>query len=232
MAFFNAQRINAEKEYKSMSKTAIVIGATGLVGSAVVDHLASAAHISKIVTITRRVFEHVSEKVENHVIGFEQLGDYAELFCGDMLFSCLGTTIAKAGSIQAQRVIDLDYQAIAARLAVEQGVEHYLLVSSSGADVNSFSAYLKMKGELENRVQELPFPKISIFQPSLLLGKREDKRTAESFGSLLMPAVCKLPGLRRYRPIKGSQVAEKMVSVSAQQSSDFKNYKLDQVFPV
>lgn len=213
-----------------MSKTAIVIGATGLVGSAVVDSLASAAHISSIVTITRREFDHESDKVKNHVIDFDQLEQHSDLFSGDMLFSCLGTTIAKAGSIEAQRVIDLDYQIIAARLAAKKNVEHYLLVSSSSANANSFSAYLKMKGELENQVKELPFSKISIFQPSLLLGKRDDNRIAESLGSIIMPFVCKLPGLRRFRPIKGTQVAEKMVSVSASQTSAFESYTLDEVF--
>lgn len=68
-----------------------------------------------------------------------------------------------------------------------------------------------MKGELERKVQKLPFERISIFQPSLLLGKRPELRLAEKLGSLLLPILCILPGLRRYRPIRGEAVAAKMV---------------------
>ncbi len=79
------------------------------------------------------------------------------------MFSCLGTTHKQAGSIEAQRKVDLDYQYEAAQLAAGQGVRHYLLVSSFRADADSDNAYLKMKGELEKRVQNLPFERISIF---------------------------------------------------------------------
>ena len=213
-----------------MEKIAIVIGATGLVGRALVDHLADADHISKIITLTRRSATHPSSKVFNQIVDFDHLDDYAESFNAHWLFSCLGTTVKQAGSIAAQRKVDLDYQFKAAQLAAINGVEHYLLVSSSAANEQSNSAYLKMKGELEQRIKSLPFKRISIFQPSLLLGQRVDFRLGEKVGSWLMNALCLVPGLRRFRPITGEQVAAKMALVSQQPGRPVELFRLDDIF--
>ena len=213
-------------------KTAIVIGATGLVGSQLVRLLASSAEFGKIVTLTRRAMEVSSDKVENHVVDFDRLVDAAELFTGDILFSCLGTTRKVAGSVDAQRSVDLDYQYAAAELALQQGVQHYLLVSSSGANAFSRNSYLRMKSELEVKIRALPFARISIFQPSLLLGEREEFRLAEKIGGVVLPFVCRLPGLHAYRPIQACDVASKMFFVATQsQSSTIRVFRLDEVFP-
>jgi len=213
-----------------MPKTAIVIGATGLVGQAVVDRLAAADFTGKVVTLTRRPAGHPSAKVQNRVVDFDRLEAYADDFAGDLLFSCLGTTRKQAGSIAAQRTVDVDYQYKAAELAAAQGVRHYLLVSSSGANAESGNAYLKMKGELEARVRRLPFERISIFQPSLLLGQRAEPRPAEKLWSRILPPLCALPGLRRYRPIRGEQVAAKMVRVSQSPGQPREWFRLDEIF--
>ena len=214
-----------------MSKIAIVIGATGLVGSELVDCLAAHDNVNEVRTITRRPMHHESDKVLNHVVDFSQLDDCAHLFKGDFLFSCLGTTKALAKTIEAQRTVDLDYQFQAAELAKSNNVGHYLLVSSSGANERSYSAYLKMKGELEQKVQILGFSKLSIFQPSLLLGNRPETRFAESLGAKVLPLLCRLPGLKKYRPINGQQVAAKMLLVSQTQEQACRFYRLDKVFP-
>ncbi len=213
-----------------MDKIAIVIGATGLVGRALVDHLADADHIGKIITLTRSSAEHSSPKVFNQVVDFDHLEDYVESFNADFLFSALGTTIKQAGSIAAQRKVDLDYQFKAAQLAATNGVDHYLLVSSSAANEQSKSQYLKMKGELEQRVKSLPFKHISIFQPSLLLGQRPNFRLGEKIGSWLMITLCIIPWLRRFRPITGEQVAAKMVLVSQQSGGAIELFRLDDIF--
>ncbi|SDK11018.1 NAD-dependent epimerase/dehydratase family protein [Microbulbifer yueqingensis] len=211
--------------------TAIVIGATGLVGSALVDDLAGSESIESVTTLTRRPAPHESGKVRNQVVDFGRLGDHANLFTGDLLFSCLGTTRRKAGSLEAQRRVDLDYQLQAAALAAKNGVAHYLLVSSSGANPDSRSGYLQMKGELEQCVLQLGFPRVSIFRPSLLLGERDHLRVGEQLAAAVLPALCRLPGLRRYRPIRGEQVATKMLEVALSPGAAVETFTLDQVFP-
>lgn len=213
-----------------MGKTAIVIGATGLVGSALVDHLADADHVDKVITFTRRPVKHSNRKVFNQVVDFDSLEDFASLFSADYLFSCLGTTRKQAGSIKSQRKVDLDYQFNAAKLAADNGVHHYLLVSSSGANEKSNNPYLQMKGQLEQRVQFLPFERISIFQPSLLLGQRTDFRLGEKLGSLVLPVLCSVSWLRKYRPIAGSQVASRMLLVSQRSGPSREWFRLDEIF--
>lgn len=213
-----------------MGKIAIVIGATGLVGRALVDLLAEAEHICKIITLTRTSAEHPSTKVFNQVVNFDHLEDHTESFNADLLFSCLGTTLKQAGTVAAQRKVDLDYQFKAAQIAANMGVDHYLLVSSSGANEKSNSPYLKMKGILEQRIKSLPFKRISIFQPSLLIGQRADFRLVEKIGSYLMTALCVIPWLRRFRPITGKQVAAKMALVSQQSGPSIELFQLDDLF--
>ncbi|MFO7645281.1 MAG: NAD(P)H-binding protein [Desulfosarcina sp.] len=212
-----------------MGKTAIVLGATGLVGQSLTDQLAKADHVGKIITLTRRPAPHASANVHNQVLDFDQLERHAAAFSGDLLFSCLGTTRKEAGSINAQRVVDLTYQYRAAQMAANHGVRHYLLVSSSGANADSQNPYLRMKGELEQRVQTLSFERISIFQPSLLLGQRGDFRLGEKLGGWILPTLCAMPGLRRFRPIAGEQVAAKMVRVSRQPGKALEWYRLDEI---
>jgi uncharacterized protein YbjT (DUF2867 family) len=214
-----------------MNKTAVVMGATGLVGSALVNQLANAEYIAKVITLTRKSTEHASSKVVNHVVDFDHLENYAELFEADLLFSCLGTTLKQAGSIEAQRKVDIDYQLKAAELAVSNSVSHYLLISSSGASPQSKSAYLKMKGELEQSIKTLPFKRISIFQPSLLLGKRSaDFRLAETVASWILPVLSVIPGIRKYRPITGEQVAARMVLTSHSAGEAIEVFQLDEIF--
>ena len=214
-----------------MAKTAVVVGATGLVGKELVEQLIHSDGFEKVVTITRRALEFASEKHNNHIIDFERLDQYSELFKGDALFSCLGTTKKQSGSIAAQRRIDHDYQLQVAQVAASNAIPHYLLVSSSGANAKSSAAYMKMKGELEDAVKQLPFKRISIFQPSLLLGNREKPRLGEGVAAYIMPLLCKLPFLQKYRPITGQQVACKMLDVSLSEGRQQEYFVLEDVFP-
>ncbi|WHI52854.1 NAD(P)H-binding protein [Microbulbifer sp. MLAF003] len=213
-----------------MAKKAIVIGATGLIGSHLVEQLAQEKSIGEIVALTRRPLSFSHPKVRNEQVDFEHLEEYADLFHGDLLFSCLGTTKKQAGGLEQQFKVDVEYQFRAAQLAADNGVAHYLLVSSSGANTKSNSAYLRMKGELEQKILSLPFARISIFRPSLLIGKRADLRPAEKIGAIILPWVCRLPGLHRYRPITGSQVAEKMVAVCEKAGTGVETFTLDELF--
>lgn len=211
-------------------RSAVIIGASGLVGSALLTKLAQSESFSKVTAITRRALDHCPESVVNAVIDFEQLEDYPELFKADCFFSCLGTTRKQAGSIAAQRRVDFDYQLRAAKMAKSSGVEHMLLVSSSGANAASGSAYLKMKGELEIEVRRLEFSRLAILQPSLLRGARKDKRIGESIGDVFLSALNGIGLLKRYRPIEGREVAQALIYLALNQSSPDVVYRLDELF--
>ncbi len=135
-----------------------------------------------------------------------------------------------ATGLVGRALVGHDYQFKAAQLAANKGVHHYLLVSSSVANDQSNNPYLKMKGELEQGIKLLPFERISIFQPSLLLGQRVDFRLGEKLGSWVLPLLCVIPGLRRFRPITGEQVAAKMVQVSGQSGPALELFRLDEIF--
>ncbi|SFD67945.1 NAD-dependent epimerase/dehydratase family protein [Pseudoalteromonas denitrificans] len=212
-------------------KTAIVLGATGLIGQNLTKKLVEQPHIKKVIAVTRRVVDYSHPKIENQVVDFSLLEQYSQLFSGDLLFSCLGTTKKQAGSSAAQRMVDVDYQLTAAKLAATNGVTEYFLVSSSGANATSKNTYLQMKGELEDSIVSLGFKRICIFQPSLLLGERNHLRIGEKIGSWILPTLCTLPALKRYKPIYGYQVAAKMCQVSAQQKVGITRYKLEECFP-
>jgi len=209
---------------------AIVIGATGLIGSHLVEQLAQSQHVAQVKAINRRQIDYEHAKIENIIVDYANLSDYAEAFNGDCLFSCLGTTLKQAGSIAAQRKVDVDYQYTAAQLAKEQGVQNYFLVSSSGANANSSNAYLQMKGELEEKVMALDFASTNIFQPSLLLGERDHLRVGEKLASLVMPVLGLIPVVRKYRPIAGEQVARKMLQVSESEPTGLNYYRLAELF--
>ncbi len=214
-----------------MGKIAIVIGATGVVGREIVDQLAVHDAFEKIISISRRCVHYDNPKIFNQVVDFENLEKEEEYFKGDFFFSALGTTRKQAGSIEAQRKVDIDYQVKAAQLALKNGVDQYLLVSSSGANINSKSSYLKMKGELEEKIKTLSFKRIVFVRPSLLLGKRSDFRIAEKVGELILPLICQLPGLRKYRPITGKEVAAAMIRISQRSTKQRVGiYSLDELF--
>jgi len=102
-------------------------------------------------------------------------------------------------------------------------------VSSSGADATSNNAYLKMKGQLEGLVIKLEFESIAIFQPSLLLGTRPDFRIAEVLGKYILPVLCLLPVLSKYKPITGEVVAKKMIAVAMNNNKGIGYYRLDDI---
>jgi uncharacterized protein YbjT (DUF2867 family) len=214
-----------------MAKVAIVIGATGLIGKSLVKLLAESETIKQVITFTRSTYDFKNAKVLNHVIDFNNLSNYQHLFQGDMLFSCLGSTLKQAKTLKNQYTVDVEYQLKIATMSAENGVKHYLLASSSGANEHSKNAYLQMKGTLEKQIIQLNFEKISIFQPSLLTGNRLHLRLAERIGAAVLPLICLIPGLQKYRPILGSLVAQKMLQVSQQQQGQLQYFTLDQVFP-
>jgi uncharacterized protein YbjT (DUF2867 family) len=207
-------------------KVALLVGATGLVGGYCLDFLLEHGAYRKVVVFSRRKLKKEHPKLEQHKVDFDRLADYRDLFRGDDLFCCLGTTMRKAGSKAAFYKVDFTYTHDAARLAVENGVKQFLLVSSVGADVDSLFFYSRVKGEIEAAVEKLPFWATHIFRPSVLLGSRNENRWGEEIAARIASGIDALTGglLTKYRPIEADVVAKAMVNAAQQLKSGFHVY--------
>ena len=194
-------------------KTAIVIGATGLVGKSLTQNLLVDERYSSVKIFTRRSLGITNPKLKEHIVDFEKLYDWKNEITGDELYSAMGTTIKKAGSKAVQYKIDFSYQYEFALAAFQNGVEKYLLVSSAGANENSGNFYLKMKGELDRKVFSLGFKNILIFRPSILAGDRNENRTGEKYGIAAMNILSRIiPPLKKYKPVEAETVAKFMIN--------------------
>jgi len=213
-----------------MSKKALIIGATGLVGGHLVQELLIDDQFSEVVVLGRRSTNVKHVKLTEYIIDFDDVDSYKNLVKGDVLFSCLGTTMKQAGSKEVQWKIDYSFQFEIAEAARKNGVQTMVLVSSSGASSKSKVFYSRMKGKLEEAIQKLQFPETLVFQPSLLLGDREEVRRGEKAGELIGVFLTKYI-MKKYRPIKGLEVARAMKN--AYLSAGLKSYQvfeLDAIF--
>jgi uncharacterized protein YbjT (DUF2867 family) len=197
-------------------RTALLLGASGLVGGHCLEWLLAESSYGRVVAPGRHRLDREHPKLEQRVVDFDRLHDHADLFSVDDVFCCLGTTIRKAGSREAFRRVDMQYPRDAARLAAEGGARQYLLVSAAGADPESRIFYNRVKGEAEGAVRELPFECIVLVRPSLLLGDRQERRAAERVAQIVMRplAPLMLGPLARYRPVHASHVAAALVRLA------------------
>jgi uncharacterized protein YbjT (DUF2867 family) len=210
------------------TRTAIVIGATGLVGSHLVQQLLNDQRFGVVKIFVRRTAAVQHEKLQEYIIDFDVPEQWRHLVTGNVLFSALGTTLKQAGSKGAQYKIDHTYQYNFAKAASENGVAVYVLVSSAMASVNSRIFYTRMKGELERDVKILPFTYLHILQPGMLAGDRKEKRPGEKIGSALIHFLNKLGIAKKQKPVHASIVAKAMINVSFKKES--RTYTLLDVF--
>ena len=211
-----------------MLKKAIVIGATGMVGTQLIKLLIENPDYSEIISFVRRSGEIISPRLTEYIINFDKPETWKGLVKGNVLFSSLGTTIAQAKTKDAQYKVDFTYQFNVAKIAAENGVTKYVLISSAGANPESKVFYVKMKGELEKAIQSLPFDIISVIKPGLLAGDRIENRPVEKIGYTLLNGLNKLGMFKRYKPIQASIVAKAMVNAAKAKKSG--SYTLDEVF--
>lgn len=190
---------------------AIVAGATGLVGRALVRQLAHDPAWREVRALVRRVppGEAGGPTLVQVPVDYERLDPPPSWAAADQVFCALGTTIRQAGSQAAFRRVDYDYPVALARAARASGARHFLLVSAVGADPHSRVFYNRVKGEVETAIAELGFRSVTIARPSLLLGKRAEPRLGEQVGKvlgLLAPA--------RWRPVPAERVARALVEAA------------------
>ena len=196
-----------------VKKEVNIVGATGMVGRELTRQLLEEPGIGKVRIFVRRKNGISHPLLEEHIVDFDQTASWASLVTGDVLFSALGTTLKQAGSKEAQYRVDFTHNYHFAEAAARNGVPTYVLVSAAGADARSFIFYSRMKGELDDKVQTLPFRSIYILRPSILTGHREIRRPAEEWSATFMEKIGRVM-FRSYRPISAATVASAMINAA------------------
>jgi len=202
-----------------LPRRALVVGATGLIGSKLVETLLADPHYETVHVLVRRPLVTKSSKLREHVVDFVKLAGFAwpavdDVYCG------LGTTIRAAGTQAAFRAVDHDYPLAVARGTLAAGARQYLFVSAMGADAKSSVFYIRVKGELEAAIAALPFHAAMAFRPSLLAGDRAEHRLGERLAlAVLQPLRGLVP--RAYRPVADTAVARAMVDFAGRRLSGF-----------
>ncbi|RFU62443.1 NAD-dependent epimerase/dehydratase family protein [Peribacillus glennii] len=190
-------------------KSALIVGASGLVGSELLQILLNEGAYRKITAIVRKPLGIQHPKLEEKTVDFNHLDHYSEYFIADDVFCCLGTTIKKAGTKEEMTKVDVGYPLAAAKLSFENGASKFLVISSMGADPDALVAYSRMKGMLEQELSKVGFQSLHIFRPSLLLGNRKEFRAGESAAGFLFPLLSFLlvGPLKKYKAIQAATVA-------------------------
>lgn len=194
---------------------AIVIGATGAVGKELVRALLDDARYTEVAVFVRRDPGVTHQRLTAHVINFEQPDTWRALVTGDVLFSALGTSLKQAGSKEAQRHIDYDYQHMFAEAAHANGVPHLVQLSSLGADSRSSIFYLRLKGELDDAVQRLGFDTVHIVRPPSLI-RPKAKRLGETAVVKILQGLNAVGIAKNLAPMSVDTVARCMMEIGTE----------------
>lgn len=197
-------------------RTALLAGASGLVGRYVLDQLVAAPEYARVVAVGRRPLEFEHPKLVEVVASFDALDRLPEPLRGDDAFCCLGTTMKRAGSREAFRAVDHGAVLAFAWAAHRGGARRFFLVSAMGADPESRFFYNRVKGETEEALGVLGFDTLGIFRPGLLRGPREEYRFGERLGTaaLALARPLLVGSWQRYQPVHAAVVARAMVRTS------------------
>lgn len=190
----------------------LLVGATGLVGQSVLRQALADSRVSKLVALTRKPLPP-HHKLENPLVDFDALPEEASWWRVDGGICTLGTTMRQAGSHHAFRKVDLDYPLAVARLLHQNGARSFAFNSSLGANPKSRAFYMRVKGEVEQRLIAGNFPSLTLVRPSGILGKRQphrawEERTLRAFHALrpILP--------RRYRVVPAEKIAKVLLDAA------------------
>ena len=205
-------------------KNYAIIGASGLIGSCIVDELLQTTD-NKITLISRRALGLSNLRIHEVIVDFTNQSALNEALKGvDAVFIAIGTTQKKMkGDLSAYRKVDYDIPVAVAQACVINNVPKILMVSSAGADSSSSNFYLRIKGEVEQAIEKMPIQYIGIFQPSLLMGNRNEFRLGERISQLIMPIFSfVIPS--KYKPIAAKSIAKAMIRKAIQDQKGVKRY--------
>lgn len=214
-----------------MQYKAVIAGASGLVGSLLLEYLLNHPDYKEVLVLVRRKLNTEHKKLRQLIVDFDRLTDYESDITGHALFCCLGTTKSKTPFSKDYRKIDHDYPVQLAKIAAKNSIQQFHLVSALGANAKSSIFYNQLKGETEQDIKQVDIPAIYIYQPSLLTGNRKEKRLAERFATSLFKVIDPLltGSLNKYKSIAADTVARAMLKQSLKNNSGIFTYPSDQI---
>ena len=197
-------------------KIALLFGASGLVGSHLLNQLISNNNYSKIKLFVRSAIDLNDPKIEIIQTDFNNLENHREDIKGDDCFFCIGTTKKNSPDKNEYKRVELEVPKQIAQIAKSNFVNSFIFVSSGYADPKSSGDYLKFKGEVEEELKKLNFPKLGVMRPSFLLGDRKEKRVGEKIGIFIFKLISPLllGPLKKMKPIHSEIVARSMIKVA------------------
>ena len=197
-------------------KTALLFGASGLVGSHVLSQLISNNNYSKIKLFARSTINVSDPRIEIIQTDFNNLENHKEDIIGDDCFFCIGTTKKNSPDKNEYKKVELEVPKQIAQIAKSNSVNSFVFVSSGYADPKSSGDYLRFKGEVEEELKRLNFPKLRIMRPSFLLGDRKEKRIGEKIGIFVFKLLSPLfvGPLKKMKPIHSATVAKAMIAIT------------------
>jgi uncharacterized protein YbjT (DUF2867 family) len=196
-----------------MSKTAIILGATGLTGSLLLEQLLIDNRYTKIKLFSRTSSEIKHDKIEEHLVDLLALSSHKNLFIADEVFCCIGTTKAKTPNEEQYLQIDYGIPVMAAQLCKQNNINTFVVISALGADKKSKIFYNRTKGRMEEAVLMEKIPNTYVLQPSLIGGNRSESRFGESIAKVFMKLLnpFMFGSLSKYKTIHPITISKCMV---------------------
>ncbi|MFD0766446.1 NAD(P)H-binding protein [Mucilaginibacter lutimaris] len=217
-----------------MTYKAIIVGASGLIGSNLLNILLEAPEYDEVLILIRKELPVQHKKLVQLVINFDDLVKHSAAIKGHAIFSCLGTTNSQTPDKNEYRKIDYNYPVQLAQLAKQNGVEQFHVVTAIGANKYSSTFYIKLKGELEDKLQNMELKTLHIYQPSMLIGDRKRRNVLEGMATIFFKLIDPLliGSLKKYRSIKGSTVAYAMYKKSLERATGTFIYTSDKIHTI
>ncbi|MDX1904614.1 MAG: oxidoreductase [Thermonemataceae bacterium] len=213
------------------SQTALLVGATGLVGAELLKQLLEDEYYKEVIVLSRKESQLKHPKLSHHIVDFDNLDDYAHLIKAQDVFCCLGTTIKKAKNKENFYKVDYIYPTELAKIAKFNGTSLFSIVTAMGACKGSTFYYNRVKGEVEEAIKHLQFKVTHIIRPSLLLGERQEFRLGEEIGKFVAKGLefMMTGGLKKYKPIEARIVANAMYDLAKEHQDGYHIFESDKL---